>query len=1750
MKKIMLFIVLFTFSCLVYADVCIAGSDSCGSGDMEECISAEIMEKMEESEATLEEAAVIVPLVGSQAGAIPFNVTLNGSNGSSTDYEVYSLTNYGDEQGRIHDLVSSIKHQLAFGDCTRFAAMGALEIKLAKQYADILQTAKDEVSRNGGDSGIVEANLSEAYAKEIAGCDDDTIEVMKRIAKRDAVKEERYPFHDRYYAEPEYYSKRNVERYENFGKGCDNWNKKLQNKAKQEDWLRVQPGKPKKISGIEKVKNHIMNGEPVVMSYTTSCSEKQLNDRIDTTVAGAGWHMGKFDTLLYLKNKKNDKSTGHAVIVVGYMKNISNNKNPDYFIIKNSHYNDNILELFPLDDDFKNYCKPKYHVFGDGEIKVFLGERELDEKSLATTDFDNDGIPDIFDNNVYSLNYFADLPNVSYNPAQNEVDNDGIPIEKDFCTYIKDIAQADMDMNGVGDFCDPDIDGDGISNIDEGLSKEYLYKLSSYFFVLNPYKLTEKEYAALNPFIDGKTGKISGKYFVSEKFVKSKEITLTSKYISNIDFYLLPFNEDIKKTPKFQFIKDVNKRYDNWFFHNWYLGTDVSDNWIREFTYKDDNKKEQVSYGLKWNIPGLFEMKNIPYSQYKEDNYGENYPENFFNCMLHCKKLDELYSNQASFFEQTECEKACKNAYQCTIGRGIDRDCDGFRNDYDNCPDTYNPEQSDMDSDGDGIPDACDKCEGFDDKHDRDKDGVPDGCDKCEGFDDKHDRDKDGVPDACDKCEGFDDNLDMDKDGVPDTCDNCPNIKNLDQKDWDEDGIGDVCDKCPNHPDVFRTYRLNSEFISGATGAISQNAGKFEFKSLTNNHIYTWYYVMLPDSDLDGIPDSCDFGNTGDGFANSKIKTVFRLLKPKSLYTMESDPSVTIKLTMPENSGRGLNFCESSNFQSGYFQIGTTCNAAVHFCAIDYDQRVNQKLWGEDGYCSISNKVGGSVLGQRFGYSHGSDDFSPRSIESWRSRISVADSTAETRAKEWSDANKFVNSNDPNDDPVRKLVKVNSQLKNNAIIWNWRRDWYEKIDCLGANKGSDLCQNLLNGGDYDVENTMYAALSTSIVPVKGSNLITQQIPPYMINFIGINPIVTKPGINSAYFPSTNTNKFARASRYNIDPIELNYCDVSIPHHIDTEFPFPRPNKIPDIELCASCYFDIPIRFLSINEILPNDYISRYVIKKDNKNNALADPQRIIFPKDSIAFSEISPKEMIGVIRDEEEYFLALNTVESGADWNRIGRIEKWDFEIGEIESFAANYFIAKTAQGGKNLYSIELISEIPENLDDIIDIDEIPEMLYALNNLGDIGFDLEQTKLIFANGRLYLFAQNGNSFGMFWLDGTNFEEIQGVIPPKRNILNISASGKYMFLAGGTDFNNETMNDLWRFDTDTNTWEQIPATLKGDFTKVIMQEVNGKMVAFNPVIDDNTTFPVFEFENFEDVENIEVSYSVVKIDDIDFDQNFCILENNNSIFPGITNVYGECVKVQNYDFNEVTFPDYKLSVAGYKNSLYLGGLTGIRRVEIGENGEITKKEMIYSGESNNLAVYGNTLYAANYSEIDIFEIAEDGSISRKSSVKTSNCQNIRIYGGKLFAAENKRVRIFDLSDPIEPELLKTISLSNTVEDLEIAGNQLFVYENLNSLLTRKGKVSVFDISDLENTQKVSDFSQYCNDPEMQKSGNNVYLGCKNGSFKVEETGLQKVNGSKNYLREGYVYDGILYQVFSGTLHESKVEPEETEEDGWL
>ncbi len=110
----------------------------------------------------------------------------------------------------------------------------------------------------------------------------------------------------------------------------------------------------------------------------------------------------------------------------------------------------------------------------------------------------------------------------------------------------------------------------------------------------------------------------------------------------------------------------------------------------------------------------------------------------------------------------------------------LDSDGDGIVNGEDNCVLDANPDQ--LDSDGDGIGDACTLVFDFD------GDGVPNESDNCvlDVNPAQLDTDGDGIGDACE--------WDLDNDGIIDDYDNCVFDANPDQLDWNGDGLGDACD--------------------------------------------------------------------------------------------------------------------------------------------------------------------------------------------------------------------------------------------------------------------------------------------------------------------------------------------------------------------------------------------------------------------------------------------------------------------------------------------------------------------------------------------------------------------------------------------------------------------------------------------------------------------------------------------------------------------------------------------------------------------------------------------------------------------------------------------------------------------------------------------------------------------------------------------------------------------------------------------
>lgn len=215
---------------------------------------------------------------------------------------------------------------------------------------------------------------------------------------------------------------------------------------------------------------------------------------------------------------------------------------------------------------------------------------------------------------------------------------------------------------------------------------------------------------------------------------------------------------------------------------------------------------------------------------------------------------------------------------------GEDPDSDLIPDHLDNCPQTYNPTQTDVDldsigdvcdncvddynpsqlnSDGDALGDACDNCPLVSNgsQLDSDVDGTGDACDNCK-YDfnpQQSDSDHDGIGDVCDPCPGDSINdvdgdgtcatidncpfaynpsqLDTDGDGRGDNCDNCPNTANQDQADLDQDGYGDVCDNCPSDP-------TNDSDADGI--CLPQDNCPFSYNP---NQL---------DLDSDGVGDACD----------------------------------------------------------------------------------------------------------------------------------------------------------------------------------------------------------------------------------------------------------------------------------------------------------------------------------------------------------------------------------------------------------------------------------------------------------------------------------------------------------------------------------------------------------------------------------------------------------------------------------------------------------------------------------------------------------------------------------------------------------------------------------------------------------------------------------------------------------------------------------------------------------------------------
>ena len=975
---------------------------------------------------------------------------------------------------------------------------------------------------------------------------------------------------------------------------------------------------------------------------------------------------------------------------------------------------------------------------------------------------------------------------------------------------------------------------------------------------------------------------------------------------------------------------------------------------------------------------------------------------------------------------------------------------------------------------------------------------------------------------------------DIDNDGIIDEFDNCPLYPNPDQLDEDFDGIGNACDNCPYdyNPYVYEGLAYQELFTARYTGA--------SYKALFSPFYGYFspdrkYYIWQPDHDLDGIGDACDFENQNhvDGFFYSKITNVKGNSVAKLFPVIESyiNDSATITLEMPENSGLGSQKCLYG------------CPVAVHYCAID-NKKYNRDRWGEDGYCTTTERTENPIYKDtdfscHFGFSHGMDDYSDMAVKSWKRRISA-----------WSNSYDYLEQyfEVPEEDPARNFVVVNTGSHfPTRVNWFWKRDWYNQNECFRPGPqfyDSDLCKSLRTAGNYNRENTMYYALSTNVAKVQLDN---GGIPifPYSQEYSIRDTIQNKEIINPSYF--TNTEIAARSFRYgyggsNTGTMELNF------HRKERNI-----NILPQIEpiekeYCISCYWNVPPQFIFDEYGMPMPdaeryHLGRWSLTKTGEESYDFSSQQLYFPETMNIVAEVDNQEMFAVTQTGVDlrsitYELRFNTKASGAEWNKTGIISNWDNSIHSLkaatEKDGSIYFIAVSSD------MLKLIVIIPPELLYSGNVCEQPYPVYMLQQFAvpQLNRDSIQTiKMLNFGDSIYVVGSSraNETVKTYKITEENeLVEVEGLNPPARSILNTTKYGKYIFLVGGENYLFEQMSDIWRFDTETETWEQIPLTLQGDFRKAIIQIIDGKLVAANPIIDGNETHPAFELDpTISDISDLadSLNYIEIPVTEVvngDFG-DYCLNESENTVSGGLT-ISGECVPFTHPWYNSFSAGATVYSLDGKGDRLYVGTNNAIKVYDISDPiSPVLVSSFPTNSRVNDLEVYGDALFAATNSGLYKLDASDPDELTQILFVSAFlNYQyKVEVDNGKLYVGDDNGIKVRDL---------ETLSVLTSVNNGSVLD---FAIENGEIGLYKDALFSPVEIRDADTLALKANEFFGCFEIEVGSSFGRFYLSCDDETYRFEDDGdggvsFTELSGDIRELQDVYTFDGYTYLYDENTI----------------
>jgi len=509
--------------------------------------------------------------------------------------------------------------------------------------------------------------------------------------------------------------------------------------------------------------------------------------------------------------------------------------------------------------------------------------------------------------------------------------------------------------------------------------------------------------------------------------------------------------------------------------------------------------------------------------------------------------------------------------------------------------------------------------------------------------------------------------IDSDLDGVPDACDNCVQIPNPRIRvNHNKEIFIAPCEnqanpeECEGGHAAMAVSRNGGMIYNGGyhylVPKFNWTTGQYNYLRIQMNHLP--FYAWQPDHDLDGIGDVCDYsgGSYGKDTSNDPGTSTARVMNVKGIPKDSGTTRRVNSLYQLDLWAAKTNVANNQNVE--------TVSSTVHFCGMPTEEYVDPQdaslnRWGKPGFCTMGTAEVFAEFYDRnddtrlecanppcnitryeskilpFGYSHGTDpaqenlfseDAKPWTHIAWATSQDDAESIPKTgedidEYRKTIDIAGYAPSHSNNS--CAPTLESSGNICRVFPYWSWRKDALDYMNCmsLDPDKKPVLCNQL----EYDNAQENNAEIFHYVLSAgaKGPSDI------HITEFNGLRQI------NPGYFH--NARKYARSFRNSLIDIHAKTYISASPHFLFSAF---RNFHFSDI---------------------PHETIQIEYWHTGNGNFRVSDKS---LPQNFIAITSTDPDILYSVVAEEDgTKALYVNYPEDVNDWQKVVKIPDWPAEL-------------------------------------------------------------------------------------------------------------------------------------------------------------------------------------------------------------------------------------------------------------------------------------------------------------------------------------------------------------------------------------------------------------------------------------------------------------------------------------------------------